>query len=69
MTTPESLSLWDRLFNRARREIIEEGTETWGKQHAPYIEGSTQYFSRDFVKYKIVDRLTGSEKIKKEYLN
>lgn len=67
--TPEKLSLWDRFFNRYRREVAERGTEAWCKQ-MPYsgkIAGSE--YMRDYVDYKIVDRLTGSESLEREYLN
>ncbi len=70
MTTPEKLNLWDRLFNRYRTEILEEGTENWS--YYPYGMQVSTYkveYSRRFVKYKRIDRLTGSETIEKEYLN
>jgi hypothetical protein len=74
MTQPENLNIWDRIFNRTRREIIERGQEQW---HKTYGEGScyqgqkvpNSQFTRDFVVYRIIDRVTGSEKIEKKYLN
>ena len=61
MSKPEKLSLWDRMFNRERREIMEEGKEAWVKIT---LAGSHD-ITRSFVKYKIIDRVTGSETIEK----
>lgn len=68
MAVPEKISLWDRWFNRYRRVIVEEGTEKW--RRTEYISGDPRYsvFGRKFVKYKIIDRVTGSERIELEYL-
>lgn len=63
---PEKLNLWDRIFNRYRKEVMEEGNESWTAYRQ--FGGNVRY-GRDYVKYKIVDRLTGSVTIKKEYLN
>lgn len=61
---PEQLSLWDRWFNRYRREVVERKTVTYGAF-------GTEVFDRqrEVVIYRIVDRLTGSETIEREYLN
>lgn len=68
MAQPEKISVWDRWFNRYRREIVEEGTELWVKR--PHDCDLLKYeYQRQFVKYKIIDRVTGSERIEKEYLN
>jgi hypothetical protein len=68
MAQPEKLNLWDRFFNRYRKEIVEEGVETWVKR--PYDCELLKYkFNRNFVKYKIIDRVTGSEEIEIDYLN
>lgn len=68
--SPEKLNLWDRIFNRYRREVVEQGKETWNHYSNPNLYWiKPRKYSRDFVKYKIIDRLTGSVKIKKEYLN
>lgn len=67
----EKLSLWDRFFNRYKKVIVQEGTEGWtSRRRCPYTDVVyEQYdYSRRFVKYKIVDRVTGSETIKIEYL-
>lgn len=66
--TPEKLNLWDRFFNRYRKIVIEEGKENWYKTYNGIKIPNSDY-SEDFVKYKIIDRLTGSETIKKEFLN
>ncbi len=58
--TPEKLSLWDRWFNRHRREVIERKTVLWGTY------GTTLY---DRHREVVVDRVTGSETIEREYLN
>lgn len=71
----ENLNWFDRFFNRYRKEIIEEGVETWFKLYPSYYSSvvgqkiPNSEYERCFVKYKIIDRLTGSEKIEKEYLN
>ena len=62
----EKLNFWDRIFNRYKKTIHNRGTETWssysfGKYMASY--------SRSWIEYKITDRVTGSEMIKREYLN
>lgn len=69
--TPESLNLWDRFFNRYRKEVIRQGKELWYSYQFGYFQsyqGKIPYH-RDFVEYRIIDRVTGSETIKKEYLN
>ena len=73
MSQPEKLNLWDRFFNRYRKVIVEEGVEDWVKtKWFKFWDGLRKIetpISRKFVKYKIIDRLTGSEEIKLEYLN
>jgi hypothetical protein len=66
----EKLNFWDRIFNRKRQEVIEEGKETWTR-HYMDSDGETvasKSFVRHFVKYRIIDRVTGSVTIKKKYL-
>ncbi len=65
---PEKLSLWDRIFNRYRRVIISQGSETWSKRNqlGQVIQNSN--FTRDYVTYKVIDRVTGSETIERVYL-
>lgn len=69
MTQPEKLNLWDRIFNRYRKEIFEKGTENWIRCPMGFKSSFDIKYSRDFIKYKIIHRVTGSETIKKEYLN
>lgn len=69
----EKLNLWDRIFNRYKRVILEEGMETWYRTYTDYI-GVTHNlpnsdYVRSFVKYKVIDRVTGSETIEKVYLS
>jgi hypothetical protein len=62
---PEKLNLWDRLFNRYRRIVVDEGREIWTRYDC--MTGYHKYH-RHFVKYKVIDRVTGSEIIEKKYL-
>lgn len=72
MSAPEKLSLWDRLFNRYRKEIHQRGSEPWTfrvrNEYGQIVTGSESRCTRQFVEYKIVDRLTGSERIERDYL-
>lgn len=70
MATPEKLNIWDRLFNRYRKEIIEHGKadEFTKRNPNPYVTERIT-FLREYVKYRVVDRLTGSETIEKIYLD
>ncbi len=63
---PERLSLWDRWFNRYRREIWSRGSETWHKQYQGSKLAGSEY-QETYVEYLVIDRLTGSVTIKKEY--
>lgn len=67
---PEKLNLWDRFFNRHRKEVISRGQECW-KRYRPGFWSSVYYidYTRYWVEYRIVDRLTGSITLKREYLN
>lgn len=68
MATPEKLSLWDRLFNRYRREIVQQGqTECYHAMYGVRLLNSEHV--RDWVLYKVIDRVTGSEELEKVYLN
>lgn len=72
MSQPESLSIWDRIFNRYRKEVIKRGEENWTRRkYCPYTGAETSQtpYSRDWVDYKIIDRVTGSETIERKYLN
>jgi hypothetical protein len=71
---PEKLNLWDRLFNRYRKEVAERGLENWSKTYQDSftglpLESTRQTYCRDWVDYRIIDRLTGSVTIEREYLN
>lgn len=70
MSQPEKLNIWDRLFNRYRREILKRGEETWSSRDSwTGIEIPNSTWTRHYVEYKIIDRVTGSERIEKEYLD
>lgn len=75
MAIPEKLNIWDRFFNRYRKEIIGRGEENWFRaikttmSEIGYEEPHKIPYSRTYVDYKITDRLTGSEEIKREYLS
>lgn len=68
---PEKLSLWDRFFNRRRKIVIEEGREGWCNYRRDEFSINVHEirYMREFVKYAIVDRLTGSVTLKKDYLD
>lgn len=59
---PEKLNLWDRFFNRYRKEVFERGIQHWTNDWG-------QNRVRDWIEYRVIDRLTGSVTIKREYLN
>lgn len=70
--TPERLSLWDRWFNCERREIAKRGQENWSYVTTSCgipLESTRRTTVRDYVDYRIIDRVTGSERIEREYLN
>lgn len=67
MAQPERLTLWDRFFNRRRREIMEETEETWFQTYEGKRLQGTE-FTRKKVKYKVIDRVTGSETIEYRYV-
>jgi hypothetical protein len=69
MANPEKLSLWDRWFNRYKRTIHKRGSETWNIFNIYGEKIPTSNYSRSYVEYLVIDRLTGSERIEKEYLN
>jgi hypothetical protein len=65
---PEKLNLWDRWFNRYRRIVLQRGKGRWHNTwNGHRIPGSE--FVRNWVEYRVIDRLTGSERIEREYLN
>lgn len=72
MNTPEKLSLWDRIFNRYRKEVSNRGEETWSRvvtRDGFPIESSRREYLRNWVEYKVFDRVTGSITIEKDYLD
>lgn len=60
---PEKLNLWDRVFNRYRKEVADRGTCLWGRFDTDLYDRK-----RHWVEYRIIDRVTGSETIEREYL-
>lgn len=66
--TPEKLNLWDRVFNRYRKEVIEETTEIWHETYKSKKLVGSEY-KRRIIKYRVIDRVTGSETITREYLD
>lgn len=73
MYQPEQLNLWDRLFNRYRKEVAERGKSEWSRVYSDAygypIESTRRPWVRNYVDYHIIDRLTGGYTIKREYLN
>jgi hypothetical protein len=63
----EKLNLWDRIFNRYKTIIVEEGTERYVNTRSGVRIGDV--YMRSYVKYKRIDRVTGSEKIILKYLD
>ncbi len=75
---PEKLNLWDRIFNRYRKEVVERGKEKWFRNYTLSYDNHVfglfgkvpdSDYTREFVIYKIIDRITGSETIEKKYLD
>lgn len=66
---PERLNLWDRFFNRYRREIHNRGSEMWGRMRVSGGWAPDSDYYRLYVEYRVIDRLTGSETIERDYLN
>jgi hypothetical protein len=64
----EKLNLWDRFFNRYKKIAVNQGSEQW-KEYHPYSGHVITTFTRNYVTYHIVDRITGGFTVKKEYLN
>ncbi len=67
MSEPEKLNLWDRLFNRTRREIYQRGSGQWSRYRDDIKIPGSEYY-RTWVEYRVIDRLTGSETIERKYL-
>lgn len=67
MNQPEKLNIWDRFFNRYRRTIHSTKLETWSARSR---NGHELYkYQREYIDYLVIDRLTGSEKIERVYLD
>lgn len=69
--TPEKLTLWDRWFNRYRREVKDQGAEQWQttRTYHGMPVGEPDEYTRHWVEYRIIDRLTGSETLERTYLD
>ncbi len=69
--TPEKLSLWDRWFNRYRREVKDQGTEIWQstRTYQGIPLGDPTDYARYWVEYRVIDRLTGSERLERTYIS
>lgn len=67
MAIPEKLNLWDRIFNRYRLIVIDEGEEEFPCDPSEYYLYPIHCTKR-FVRYRKIDRLTGFEEIIKKYV-
>ena len=62
------LKLWEFLFDRWKKEILNQGIETW--QTTDSITGyCINEYKRNYVDYRYTNKFDGSTKIKREYLN
>lgn len=59
--------LYEFLFNRWKREVIEEGEDRFFNYSFGVRVGDPFY--RQFVKYKLTNKFDGSVKIEKKYLD
>jgi len=67
---PEKLNLWDRIFNRYRTEVVEEGESQWCSRDTWGREMVNSRYVRSYIKYRRIDRLTGSVvEVYKRYLD
>ena len=71
---PEKLNLWDRIFHRYRTIVHQRGHEAWNKTYPSIYPWAGEIvpnsnFTRDWVEYRVIDRVTGSEIIQRKYLN
>ncbi len=64
----EKLNLWDRIFNRYRKVVIDRDYEQWFYRDENGVRIANSEHKREYVRYKIIDRVTGSETIEKEYI-
>ena len=61
------IRLLEYLFNRWKKEVVKQGSETWTR-HSP--AGFKQFsYTRNYVDYKYTNKFDGSTKIKRKYLN
>lgn len=68
MYQSEKLNWWDRLFNRYKKIVISVEKCPWKRCWVGQPDW-TQHFVRTVVTYHVVDRLTGSYTIDKEYFD
>lgn len=61
----EKLNLWDRIWNRYRKEVADRGSIDG---YYMGFMGTREYVTREWIEYRVIDRLTGSETLKREYL-
>ena len=66
---PEKLNLWNRFYNRYKTIPVEEGKENWTKIRYDLWNHPPFRYSRTFIKYHNIDRLTGSYEVFIKYLN
>lgn len=66
---PEKLNLWDRLFNRYRKEVIERGHMSIYPHPEDAGGSNLPRRVRQWVEYRVIDRLTGSVTIRRDYLD
>ena len=59
--------IYEFLFNRWKKEVIEEGQDRFYNYSFGVKIGDAFY--RQFVKYKLTNKFDGSVKIKKVYLD
>jgi len=69
----ENLGFWDRIFNRYRKVIHQRGFEVWNKRYGYGMDLPGQIipnsnYKREWIEYKTIDRVTGSETIERKYL-
>ena len=69
MAKPEKLNLFDRFFNRYRKEFYQRGEENWHYHNEWGQNVPNSNYQRNWIEYKVIDRLTGSEAIKRQYIN
>lgn len=61
-------NILSKLFCKEKKVIIGRGVEVWVKYDYTFLPNGVKH-ERDYVDYKITNLTTGSESIKREYLN